>query len=201
MLSVLKRAGERFALLAATLTLGACIITAPGTYFSADDFVVPKVLTGDWITDGEDAESDDVTRLRLAPFPGNLYRAVPLTEKRAVNTDEEPVDFGLVALGPGKYILVTTEEDGDSVKSEFLGMTAQEDELVVYLFGGGDSKAGEAAFDAALAQAGLKRDPDYKYEVHLADPVTKENIVALFRTLMAAPATYEPNVTVYKRIR
>jgi hypothetical protein len=123
-----------------------------------------------------------------------------LTEKRAVNQDEEPVDLGLVELAPGKYILVMKEEDGDGVKSEFVGMDAQEDELRVYLFGGGDSEASETAFDAALAQTGLSRDPDYKYEVRLTGMVTKEKIVALFRILMAAPATYEPNVTVYKRI-
>lgn len=185
--------------LTATLFIAACVVTASGIHFTATDFVAPKAVTGDWRLDpaqGTD-KTADVIRVRIAPIAGGLHRAQPLTAKGAVDLNEAPADFGLVPLGGTKYLVVNVEDDGDGKKSNFLGLDAVEGKLSFYIFDGGDTDAAKAAFGLAVDSAGLSLDASKSYEARLSGVVTQSKIVALFKTLMANPARYDADVSVY----
>jgi hypothetical protein len=155
--------------------------------------VQPKVLSGDWQS-VPDERNTDVARVRVEVH-GKLWRAQSLTDKGEVDTNEKPTDFGLVALSPGNFILVQADSDKDPVN--YVGFTAQEDKLTLYLFTGGDTGEGEAAFKALLADLQLTLDPGASYETRLIGDVTPEKLKALFTELLAHPAKYDGQGSVY----
>src|SRR5262249_30701029 len=105
-----------------------------------------------------------MVRLRISAIEKGLYSDQTINVKGKVDADEEPIDFGVVDLGSGKYLVVNTEDDGDTKKSNFVGMTLSGDELSFYLFDGGDKPAAQAAFTQALAGQGLTRNQNFDYE-------------------------------------
>ena len=189
----------RGALLGCSLLLSACLITTDGTYFGAGDYVQPGSLTGVWRSvplEGTD-KTAEVSYVQIKPTDGGLERATPLLSDGRIDVDNDMVDFGLVDLGGGNYLVATSEADGDSVKGEYLGLAAQADKLTFILFDGGRSDAEQMAFAGALTKNDLSRDPREKNDVRLAGSVTKDKIKSLFADLIANPAQYGGNITVY----
>ncbi|HXZ68278.1 MAG TPA: hypothetical protein VEH07_06800 [Alphaproteobacteria bacterium] len=196
------RWAARLALLVSPLFLNACLITAPGVYFASSDFVQPKVLSGVWQSapaEGTD-KTAEVSYLQVKPVENGLHRATPLFKDGRIDVNNDTVDFGVVDLGSGNYVVATTETEGDGTKSEFLGLKAEEDKLTLIRFdGGGLNNANQVAFAQALSQNDLSRDASDKGDTRLAGVVTKDKIKALFTALMADPAQYGGNVTVYTK--
>jgi hypothetical protein len=197
-MALARRISHALVLFAALFVTG-CVVTASGIYFTATDFEAPKAVTGDWRLDptqGTD-KTADVIRVRIAPIAGGLHRATPLTAKGNIDLNEAPADFGLVPLGGTNYLVVNVEDEGDGKKSNFLGLDAQEDKLTFYVFDGGSADATKAAFGIAVEAAGLSLDASKTYEARLSGVITQNKIIALFKTLMADPAKYEADVSVY----
>ncbi|MFZ1991978.1 MAG: hypothetical protein WAW96_19660, partial [Alphaproteobacteria bacterium] len=198
-LSAAAKWAARLALLASPLLLNACLITAPGVYFTSDDFVQPKALTGVWQSvpaEGTD-KTAEVTYVQIKPVENGLHRATPLLKDGRIDINNDTADFGVVDLGSGNYVVATTETDGDGMKSEFLGLKAEEDKLTFVLFDGGSNDAERMAFGQLLSQNELSRDANDKTDLRLAGIVTKDKIKALFTALMSDPVQYGGNVTVY----
>ena len=191
----------RAALLVSPLLLSACLITAPGVYFTSGDYVQPKALTGVWQSvpaEGTD-KTAEVSYFQIKPVTNGLHRLTPLLKDGRIDINNDIVDFGVVDLGLGNYLVATTEGDGDGVKSEFVGLKAEEDKLAFILFDGGSDNVQQVAFAQLLTQNDLSRDASDKGDVRLAGVVTKDKVKALFNALMADPAQYGGNVTVYTK--
>ena len=200
-LALVSRWAARLAIMVLPITLSGCLITARGVYFTSDDFVQPKALTGVWQSvpqEGTD-KTAEVTYVQIKPVENGLLRATPLLKDGRVDINNDTADFGICDLGSGNYVVATTEPEGDGTKSEFLGLKVEEDKLTFVMFDGGSTDAQQAAFTQLLTQNGLSRDPSEKNDVRLAGVVTKENVKALFTGLMADPSQYGGNVTVYTK--
>ncbi|MFZ1991489.1 MAG: hypothetical protein WAW96_17160 [Alphaproteobacteria bacterium] len=201
MLEVGLRWASRIVILISPLVLSACLITAPGVYFTSSDFVQPKALTGVWQSvpaEGTD-KTAEVSYVQIKPIDNGLHRLTPLHKDGRIDIDNDTVDFGIVDLGTGNYLVAATEPEGDGTKSEFLGLKAEEDKLTFILFDGGEGAAQQMAFAQSLTQNDLSRDATDKDDVRLAGIITKDKIKALFTALMADPMQYGGHVTVYTK--
>lgn len=189
----LNQLGLKMLALAGVLFAAACVITTEKAYFAESDFAQPKVLSGDWqkVPTREDPET---LKVRLT-VNGKLIRAQPLTEAGAIDEAEEPVEFGVVALDPGRFVVAHTESDGSV---SYLGLVAQEGKLAFYFFSGGDGEDSESAFRGLLVDLEISRDSSFPGEVRLSGKkLSADKIKALFTKLLDDPKTYEAFVTEY----
>jgi hypothetical protein len=194
------RAIPRFVLKVTSLSLlfllAACVITTEKSYFSPADFVRPKVLSGDWVSLPTEP-GDEILKMRIETH-GKLWRAQPLTPEGQLDASEKPIDFGLVQLGPGEFILV--QSDDPKGPFNYLGLAAQEDKLSFYLFSGGESQAGKERFAALIADLKIARDPAMTSEARLTGDLSAEKLKKLFEALLADPAKFDGHPSVYARI-
>lgn len=191
----------RIAILVSPLLVSACLITTQGDYFGASDFVQPPELAGIWRSvplEGTD-KSAEVSYMQIKPVDDGRDRATPLLSDGRIDVDNDTVDFGLVDLGGGTYLATTSEPDGDSTKSEYVGLKVEGDKLTFALFDGGVGDAQQMAFAQELTKSDLSRDPAERNDVRLAGAITKDKIKALFADLMADPAQYGGNITVFTK--
>jgi hypothetical protein len=189
----LKNLGSMIAAFAGISLLAACVITTAGVYFTDADFAQPKVLSGDWqkVPTADDPEAFKV-RLEVK---GKLIRAQPLTETGEIDTNEEPIDFGVVPLEAGRYIVAHTEDEGSV---SYLGLEAEEGKLAFYFFDGGDSEDTEAAFKDLLVDLEISRDASLTSELRLTGKnLSADKIKALFSALLDNPKKYEAYVNEY----
>lgn len=189
----LKTMGLKLLAFAGLGLLAACVITTEKAYFTESDFAQPKVLSGDWrrVPNQEDPEAFKV-RLEVN---GKLIRAQPLTEAGAVDAEEEPIDFGVVPLEGGRYIVAHTENEGSV---SYVGLDAQEGKLTFYFFDGGDSEDAESAFKGLLVDLEISRDASFTSEARLSGKnLSADKIRALFSALLENPKKYEAYVTEY----
>lgn len=198
MLKSISKFAARAAGLAAVLFLAACVITTEKAYFDSADFARPKVMDGDWVSvPGE--PGDDILKLRLSVF-GKMWRAQPLTAQGEIDKTEAPIDFGVVEIGPGQYIVVQTDSKSGEGPFNYLGLKAQEDKLSFYLFAGGESDGGKAKFNALVASLGMNHDAGFTYEARLAGAIDEGKLKKLFTALLDDPAAYDGHPAVYTRI-
>lgn len=189
----LKNIGLKLLAVAGLSLLAACVITTEKAYFTDADFAQPKVLSGDWrkVPSQDDPEAFKV-RLEIH---GKLIRAQPLTEAGAVDTEEEPIDFGVVPLEGGRYIVAHMENEGSV---SYVGLDAQEGKLAFYFFDGGDSEDAESAFKGLLVDLEISRDAAFASEARLTGKnLSADKIKALFSALLENPKKYEAYVTEY----
>jgi hypothetical protein len=198
MLQFISKAGFRTASLAITLLLAACVITTEKAYFDASDFRQLKVLAGDWVSVPSEP-GDDILKVRMSAN-GKLWRAQPLTPAGEIDATEKPVDFGLVELGPGEYIVVQSDAKLGEGPVNYLGLKTEADKLNFYLFGGGQSSGGKAKFDALVASFGMSHDTSFSYEARLTGDITERKLKRLFRALLADPTAYDGHPAVYTRV-
>ncbi|MFO1186596.1 MAG: hypothetical protein U1E87_03560 [Alphaproteobacteria bacterium] len=179
--------------LAGVLLFAACVITTEKAYFTESDFAQPKVLSGNWqkVPTKEDPE---VLKVKL-DVNGKLWRAQPLTDAGAVDTDEEPIDFGVVPLDAGRYVVAHSETDGSV---SYVGLVAEEGKLDFYFFSGGESEDAETAFKGLLVDLEISRDASFTSEARLTGKnLSADKIKALFTELLDDPKKYEADVTEY----
>lgn len=196
--------------LLAVLGLSACVLTTGSLVFEPSDFAEVEGLAGLWRQEQTSEGEEDKVLFRISDLGGGRYRALPLgareadpaaetpeagastavSEGEAETDEDEPVDFSMVGLGEGDFILVSPDQDETGgLAVLYLGARLSDGAFTTFMFGGG-TKEQEAALTEALAANGLTADPSFSYEVRLKDPVSKEALRALFAQLLADPAKY-----------